>query len=286
MIQRTHVGAGGFCKKRPSVSLIQSSGNASRPGSFTACPRVRPNYDFWGRARVFVSVPDIQQHGERQMNTRNSFLVAVAGIALTCLPAVAFANVVSLEDFCGEYPYLDWDPTTSTCTQDGHLLLASISETLVIRAGETLQILSSSDINILGMVFNSGTIRVDDSDLHLTSLINTGELWIGENQGVVALGDGLDVPNVNVGTIRDGYRLVAVTDLNNLGEIDNAGLLENWAIFDNRGRVANGEGQIENHETGIINNYRCPGTTGVVTSGAGNITNDGIIQFINGGDCR
>lgn len=72
----------------------------------------------------------------------------------------------------------------------------------------------------------------------------------------------------------------------NRGRVIDDGVFENFTVIENHGHIENGSGLIRNSfDGGVINNYRCPGSAGVVTAGASNIENTGVINFINGKDC-
>lgn len=220
------------------------------------------------------------------MNVRISSLAALASLCCVFAAPSAFAQALSLEDFCdASRNGIDWDPVTSTCTVDGTILWTSVEQVLAIQPHETLQYFNASEIIFLGIVFNAGTIIVDHTDAHFSSLVNSGELRITEDQSLVLLGTLLGIPNVNTGIIENGNRLVTATRMDNVGHVVNDGLWENYTVFENRGYVDNSGGTANNYPGSVINNYRCPGSTGVVTAGAGNIVNEGTIQFITGKDC-
>jgi hypothetical protein len=96
-------------------------------------------------------------------------------------------------------------------------------------------------------------------------------------ESAAACFDGL----VNTGTLI----FFTLTPFDNSGEVINGGNWVNVSEIHNKGEFDNRDGYIHNQSPGVINNYRCPGSTGVISSGRGNIENEGVIQFINGADC-
>lgn len=196
------------------------------------------------------------------------------------VPLYGNAQALSLEEFCNNEYFATWEPASSTCTTDA--IYNPRAELVYIRRHESLHLFGFE--SILGFIVNAGTVVMDGGGVHhFNSLVNTGT-FVTTAGTDAALGNLNRNPLVNSGVVESAGTLFILSPMENQGHIENSGTIEtDDIVLENLGHIANDGGTLINH--GRINNYRCPGATGVVTAGGDNIVNEGEIYYITGRDC-